>query len=76
MEKIYSILAKLRPEINFKEAFNFIADDVLDSLDIIKLVVALEEEFLISIETEDIVPENFENVENISKLIKRLGGKL
>lgn len=76
MEKIYSILAKLRPEINFKEASNFIEDDVLDSLDIIKLVVALEEEFLISIETEDIVPENFENVENISKLIKRLGGKL
>ena len=76
MEKIYSILAKLRPEINFKETSNFIEEDILDSLDIIKLVVALEKEFLISFETEDIVPENFENVENISKLIKRLGGML
>ena len=51
MEKIYKILDKLRPEINFKEASNFIEDDLLDSLDIIKLVVALEEEFSISIDT-------------------------
>ena len=66
----------MRPEINFKESSDFIENDILDSLDIIKLVVALEKEFSISVDSEDIVPENFENVENISKLIKRLGGKL
>tara|TARA_B110000971_G_C20039710_1_gene516981 strand:+ start:4478 stop:4708 length:231 start_codon:yes stop_codon:yes gene_type:complete len=74
MEKIYKILDKLRPEINFKEASNFIEDDLLDSLDIIKLVVALEEEFSISIDTEQVIPENFESIEDILKLINKLGG--
>tara|TARA_B110001450_G_scaffold249046_1_gene265945 strand:- start:342 stop:572 length:231 start_codon:yes stop_codon:yes gene_type:complete len=76
MEEIYRILEALRPEINFKESSDFIENDILDSLDIIKLVVALEEEFSISVDSEEIVPENFENVENISKLIKRLGRKI
>ena len=76
MEKIYRILEELRPEVNFKEATDFIEDDYLDSLDIIRLVVALEEEFSISIDTEDIVPDNFETAENISKLIKKLGGQI
>jgi len=76
MEKIYRILENLRPEINFLETSDFIKNDILDSLDIIKLVVALEEEFSISIETEEVVPDNFENIEDISFLIKKLGGSI
>ncbi|MDG1689731.1 MAG: acyl carrier protein [Flavobacteriales bacterium] len=74
MEKLYEILENIRPEINFKEASNFIENDILDSLDIIKLVVALEEEFSISIDAEEVVPENFESIQFITKLIVKLGG--
>ena len=74
MSKIYKILELIKPEVNFRDETSFIQENVLDSLDIIKLVVALEEEFSISIDTEEILPDNFESVEDISKLIKKHGG--
>ena len=76
MEKIYAILEGIRPEVDFRETSDFIEDDVLDSLDIIKLVSALEEEFSITVDAEEIVPDNFVSVEDISNLVKKLGGEI
>ena len=76
MEKLFKILENLRPEINFLETTDFIENDILDSLDIIKLVVALEQEFSISIHTEEVIPDNFQSIEKISCLIRKLGGDI
>ena len=76
MKKLFKILENLRPEINFLETTDFIENDILDSLDIIKLVVALEQEFSISIHTEEVIPDNFQSIEKISCLIKKLGGDI
>jgi acyl carrier protein len=48
---------------------------MLDSLDLVVLVSALDERFSISIEGTDIVPENFRNIGVICALLKKCGVK-
>ncbi len=73
MEKIREILVDIRPEYDFKDDVDFIEDGMLDSFDVLTLVTALEEEFDIQIDGEDIVPENFNSIENIKKLLQKSG---
>ncbi|MGG1676779.1 hypothetical protein ACIFOT_13665 [Neobacillus sp. NRS-1170] len=76
MEKVLRMLEEIRPEFNFQNSSNFIQNGFLDSLDIITLVSMLDESFHISINGTDIVPENFEDIESIKKLILKSGGTL
>jgi acyl carrier protein len=76
MEKVLRMLEDIRPEFNFQNSSNFIQNGFLDSLDIITLVSMLDESFHISINGTDIVPENFEDIESIKKLILKSGGTL
>ena len=71
MERIIEILKRIRPDIDV-ESMNFIEDGSLDSLDTLRLISELEEKYSITIESGDIVPENFANIDAISKLINRL----
>lgn len=72
-EKILALLTEIRPEFDFAESSNFIEDGMLDSFDIISLVVSLDEEFGISIEGTEILPENFTNVNSIFQLLIKNG---
>lgn len=76
MEKIYEILADMRPEFDFTQSQNFIEDGYLDSFDLVSLISALEEEFHVLIDALDIVPENFCSVETIAELVRKSGGAL
>lgn len=76
MEKIYEILAELRPEFDFKTSEDFIEDGLLDSFDIVSLVTELEKVFDVLIDALDIVPENFDSVNAIADLIKKSGGTI
>lgn len=69
--KIYLILENIRPEVNFKSTTNFITEGHLDSFDIVSLVSALDEEFNISIDGTDIIPENFETIDSIILLVTK-----
>ena len=70
-EKNLKILQDIRPELDFTESNNFIEDGYLDSFDMVALVSALDKEYGVSILGEDIVPENFSNIENIIKIINK-----
>ena len=72
MEKIIEILTELHPEVDFNTATELIDDGVLDSLDIVSLVAAIDTEFGIVVPAEDIVPENFNSAVAIFELITRL----
>jgi acyl carrier protein len=74
--KISQILKEIRPEFNFDEDSNFIENGMLDSFDVVSLVTALDEEFKISIEGTDIIPENFSTLETIFNLLDKYGCKL
>lgn len=72
-EKIIACLTEIRPEFNFRNPSNFIEEGMLDSFDIVQLVVSLDAEFGISIEGVDILPENFSSVKAISYLLIKNG---
>ena len=76
MEKLYGILASLRPEFDFHTSENFIEDGLLDSFDIVALISELEESYQILIDALDILPENFCSVEAIAGVVKNNGGAL
>ena len=71
--KIINILTDLRPEFDFNSDVNFIEQGMLDSFDIVSLVVALDNEFGISIDGMDIVPDNFSGIDKIASLLKSKG---
>ncbi|MFY9144001.1 MAG: acyl carrier protein [Bacteroidales bacterium] len=70
-ETIIKILTELRPEFDFTENVNFIEEGMLDSFDVIKLVVALDDAFSVKINGMDILPESFTSIENIISLIEK-----
>ena len=71
--KIITLLTEIRPEFDYSESDNFIEDGMLDSFDIVSLVVSLDTEFGISIDGLDILPENFSNINNIIQLLIKNG---
>ena len=73
MENVINILKGIRPEFDFKGVDNFFIHGMLDSFDLVMLVAALEKHYNIVIDGEDIVPENFYNVEAIIRLITKYG---
>lgn len=71
--QVISILSEIRPEYDFSQDLNFIEEGMLDSLDIVTLVSGLDEEFSISIDGDDIIPENFSSLELITNLLEKKG---
>lgn len=72
MEKIITILKNIRPDIDFQSSDAFAEENRLDSLDLIRLVAELEKSFSISISGNDMVPENFESLPAIEKLVQKI----
>ena len=74
MDKIYEILSQLRPEFDYRTSSDFIADGMLNSLDVVSLVSELEGQYGILIDALDIIPENFSTVEGIAEIVRKNGG--
>lgn len=72
MEQILKILREVRPDVEFEKEKKLIDDGILDSFDIITIVSEFNETFDIDIDVEDLEPVNFNTVEAMQQLIKRL----
>jgi acyl carrier protein len=75
-KNVLGILSEIRPEIDYTIDCNFIENGMLDSLDVIRLVAELDEKYHISINGDDIIPQNFKGLSEIETLIKNNGGVL
>ncbi len=73
-EKILKILKDIRSDSDFENSEDFIADDMLDSFDVIELVSNLEDTFDCKIDGLDIMPENFSNLKAIAEMVVKSGG--
>jgi acyl carrier protein len=73
--RIIEILNEIRSEFDFNSDVNFIENGMLDSFDVVALVTALDEEYKISIEGTDIIPDNFSTVNAIVTLLSKYGLK-
>lgn len=71
MEKVLSIVEEIRPDVDFAEETALIDDGVLDSFDIVSIISDLNDEYEINIRVHDLIPENFNSVEAIVKLVER-----
>lgn len=69
--KVLNILSEIRSEFDFSTSSNFIEDGMLDSFDMVTLVTMLDEEFKISIEGTQVIPDNFISVESICSLLSK-----
>lgn len=56
---------------NFDDDMDLIESGVLDSLAIMALSGFIEQEFSITVESDDIVPENFRSVKTIVRYIEK-----
>ena len=71
MKTTAQILKEIRPDADYSASSNFVADGLLDSLDIIRLVAELSAKHGISIDGCDIVSSNFVDLASIEKLVQR-----
>lgn len=69
-EKIIEVLKTENDEIVEDMERDLLASGVLDSFDIVNLVVALEEALGISIDVEMVSPENFQTAQSIIRMVE------
>ena len=72
MDELLEILKEAKPEVDFANEKKLIDGGILDSFDVVQLVMKLNEEFDIEIGAEEIVPENFNSAESLWAIIQRL----
>ena len=72
MDKILEILESVRSDVDFVNEKKLIDDGILDSFDIISIVAEFNDAFDISIDVEDLEPDNFNTIEAMKELIDRL----
>lgn len=65
-------MEELKPGVDFLKEEHLIDDHILESMMMVQLVAALNDEFDIEITPRDIVPENFQSVKAINEMVERL----
>ena len=71
-DTILDLLGEIAEGIDFDTCTTLIDDRLLSSLDIIQLIGALNDEFDISIPATEIIPDNFNSVDAMAAIVKRL----
>ena len=73
-EKVLALLRETCPGIDFENEKALVDDEILASLDIITIVSELMYRFSIELDVDDIMPENFNDLDSITELVEsRLG---
>lgn len=70
-ERILKILQDINSDVPDDVTVNLLENGIIDSFDMANIVAALEENFNIEIDGEDILPENFCSVIAITKMMER-----
>ena len=70
-EKIIEIIEDITGEV-VEEDTDLIEEGILDSFDIVSLLLELEEAFDVKIDVAELLPENFKSVNTIENLICEL----
>lgn len=72
MDKLIRILTELEPDVDYEREDALIDGGILDSFDIVTLVTEIDDAFGILIPAEALTPENFNSVQALYALIRRL----
>ena len=72
MTELYDLLKECCPLVDFKKENKLITNKIIDSMDIVNIIDAIENKYNISIEFEMINAENFDSIEAMDAMIKKL----
>ena len=72
MEELKEILTGIHPEVDYETETGLIDRRIFDSFDVITLVGELMDTFDIEITAEQMIPENFNSMQDIWNLVERL----
>ena len=72
MDELLEILKELHEDVDYETCDNLVDGKILDSFDIVTLVGEISSTFDIQIKAKEIVPENFNSMQAMYKMIERL----
>ena len=75
MDELLQILHEIDDEIDFEHETALVDDGLLDSLQLLKIIAALDSAYTIHIDAGEIEPENFNSIEAIMTLVASSKGK-
>ncbi|MDD6036169.1 MAG: acyl carrier protein [Lachnospiraceae bacterium] len=71
-KKVLELLSDAFPTIDFTASEELVDDGILDSLTLVEIISCLSMEFEIMIPYEEIIPDNFNSVVAIARMIEKL----
>lgn len=71
-DKVRELLEEIEPMEDFEDDTELIESGLLDSLSIVYLVTRIEEDLGLFIDEKHVVPENFENINTIVRLLEKI----
>lgn len=69
---LLDILNDVKSGIDYEKEQHLVGEQILTSMEIVMLIMKISDEFDITISPLDIVPENFESLDAILKLINKI----
>jgi acyl carrier protein len=54
-----------------KDDSSFLDDGIMDSTGVLELITFLEEEFSVTVEDEDLIPENLDSINNVTAYLEK-----
>jgi acyl carrier protein len=74
MEKLIEVLSEICPNIDFANETGLVDKGLIDSFEMVSIVAAIMENFDVELDVDDLLPENFNSVQAIYKLIQERRG--
>jgi acyl carrier protein len=70
-DSLLQILTSIEPGIDYINQKGLVTNHILTSLDIVRLVMEISNQYDIKISPIDVIPENFDSLDKIDELINK-----
>jgi acyl carrier protein len=58
-------------EVSFSDADSFLRQGIIDSTGVVEIIAFIEERYGIKVQDDEIVPDNLDSIEKLSRFIER-----
>lgn len=72
MDELIELLEDVKEDVDFRSIDDLIEGKYLDSLDVLQIIAALNEEYDIEVPASEIVPKNFNSAAAMLAMVERL----
>lgn len=72
MQELLELLKDILPNVQWESDLNLVDEGILNSIDIITIISEITDEYDIKISSDEMKAENFNSVQAIYSMIKRL----